>query len=202
MQIPGLTAVVQAASRRHRAHALGALVLLALAGCASLLPRGHSEETSPFRSFEAARDALERVEPYRTTVEEMKALGFDTHASTNVREIPFPQLVSHLVQTPFLPLADLDPGIQECIAVRHRCRAYQFHFSRIARQRTGAFALDILNFKRITQTSGWRFEGTVLVRDDNIVLFRNHGGEPKLESTEVEGNPLGPLQSLDGLLKY
>ena len=187
---------------RRRLRALPALVLCLSTGCASLLPHGRSEEVSPFGSFDAARDALESIEPYKSTVEDMKRLGFDAHASSNVRETPFPQLVGHLVPTPFLPLTDLDPGIRECFAVRHRCRAYQFHFSKMVRQRTGAFALDLLNFKRVTVTSGWKFEGLFLVRDDGVVLFRNHGGEPKLESTEVEGNPLGPLQSLDGLLGY
>lgn len=187
--------------RQNVAHWACVLAAVTLSGCASLLPRGHSEEVSPFGSFKSARDAIERVEPYRTTVEGMRALGFDAHASTNVREIPFPQLIGHLVENPYLPPADLDPGIRECIAVRQRCRAYLFHFSRMVRQRTGHFVLDFLNFKRVTRTSGWRFEGVVLVRDDGLVLFRNHGGEPNVESTEVARNPLGPFQSLENALR-
>jgi hypothetical protein len=35
----------------------------------------------------------------------------------------------------------------------------------------------------------------VLVRDDNLVLFSNHSGEPNIEKTDVRRNPLGPLQS-------
>ena len=182
-------------------HRLAMLVLVALTGCASLLPHGGSEDVSPFATFEAAREALDRVEPYRTNVEGMKALGFDPKASTNVREIPYPQLIARLVETPYLPLAELDSGIRECIAARQRCQAYEFRFSRIQRERRGDFLLDFLNFRRITHTSGWRFEGVVLVRDDGMVLFRNHAGEPRIESTEEQRNPLGPLQSLEGTFR-
>jgi hypothetical protein len=180
---------------------LAVLSITGLSGCASLLPHGQSEDVSPFPTFEAAREALDRIEPYRSNVDGLKALGFDTSASTNVREVPYPQLIAHLVETPYLPLADLDAGIRECIAVRERCRAYEFRFSRIKRERQGDFVADLLNFRRVTRTSGWRFEGVVLVRDDGLVLFRNHAGEPHIESTEDLRNPLGPLQSLDSFFR-
>jgi hypothetical protein len=35
----------------------------------------------------------------------------------------------------------------------------------------------------------------VLVRDD-LVLFRNHGGQPRIELVEDRKNPLGPLQGM------
>lgn len=186
---------------RSRLRRLGMLAIVALSGCASLLPHGRSEDVSPFATFEAARDALGRIEPYRTTVVGLKELGFDTQASTNVREIAYPQLIAHLVESPYQPLAELDSGIRECIAARQHCRAYEFRFSRIKRERRGDFFLDFLNFRRITHTSGWRFEGVVLVRDDGIVLFRNYAGEPRIESTEEQRNPLGPLQSLESAIR-
>jgi hypothetical protein len=195
--LESVEAVKPALSRRLRPCAVALLVLLA--GCAQLLPHSRSEEPSPFSSFEAARAAMERVEPHRTTLQELSALGLDPNSGTNVREIPYPQFVSQLVESPFLSLGDLDPGLRECIAVRERCRAYQFHFSKVDRERTGSFLLDFLNFERTTQTTGWRFEGVVLVRDDGVVLFRNHAGEARIATTEHAKNPLGPFQSIDFL---
>ena len=193
-----ISALARARVRRW----LAVLALAGLSGCASLLPHGRSEEVSPFPDYESAREALLRIEPYRTNIDGMKALGFDTLASKNVREIAYPQLIAHLIDSPYLPLGDLDAGIRECVASRERCRAYEFRFGRVNRQREGAFVSDLLNFRRITHTTGWRFEGTVLVRDDGLVLFRNHAGEPRIESTEEQRNPLGPLQSLDGFVHY
>jgi len=183
--------------RMVRGASAWALVATMLVGCGQLLPSVRSEEPSPFATFDDARRAIEQVEPNRTRLEEMKALGLDPKASANVREVPYPQLVAQLVESSALALSELDPGIRECIAARQRCRAYQFHFSRIVRDRTGSFMLDFLNFDRTTRTSGWRFEAIVLVRDDDVVLFRNHAGEPRIDTTDRVRNPLGPMQSID-----
>lgn len=189
-----------------KAKAAGIVTLIAvslalLAGCASLLPKAHSDEPSGFTSFEAARDAFARVEPLRSTTEDMKELGFDPAASANVRETPYPQWLAQMVQSANVPLPDLDQGIRDCVALRQQCRAYQFRFTHVDRNRTGNFFLDFLNFDRTTQTSGWRFEGMVLVSDKGLVLFRNHAGEPRIEQTERTRNPLGPFQSLDRFIR-
>jgi hypothetical protein len=195
-----MAAAFAVSSSGCRARCAAAAFLVAmLSGCAQLLPQARSEESSPFATFEDARSAIERVEPHRTTLQEMKTLGLDPQASTNVREVPYPQLVSQLVESSSLALAELDVGIRECIDARQRCRAYQFRFSRILRDRSGSFLLDFLNFDRTTRTSGWRFEAVVLVRDDGVILFRNHAGEPRIDTIERVRNPLGPLQSVDVL---
>jgi len=122
---------------------------VALAGCTALLPRARNEDVSPFASFEAAREAFERAVPYRTTLAELKALGFDAQASGNVRQIPYPQLVAYLVPNPTLELAQLDVGIRDCIAARQSCRAYEFRFGAQVHERRGGFIADFLNFRRV-----------------------------------------------------
>ena len=57
---------------------------LGLAGCTALLPSSSAVSPSSFDSFEAAQAALEKTVPYKTTLEELKALGFDPQASANV----------------------------------------------------------------------------------------------------------------------
>ncbi len=163
------------------------------AGCSHLLPRESSETLSAFESFEAAQQALERVLPFRTTVEELAALGFDVRANPNVTLIPYPALIERLAPNQSVPLDALDPGIRECILSRAACQAYLFHIGRQSRRRQGNFWGDFLNFRRVTDVSGWRFEALVVVRE-GVVLFRNFGGEPRIARTELQRNPLGPLQ--------
>lgn len=171
------------------------LLCAAVAGCAALLPRAKSSELSSFHSFESARAAFLQVQPYRTTLDELKTLGFDVNASGNVRRIPYPQLIAHLVPTSTLVIDEPEVGIRDCIRAQQACRAYVFSFSRLAHDRRGGFLADFLNFRRHTHTTGWRFEALVLVRDD-VVLFGNHGGEPNIDLVDERVNPLGPLQSL------
>jgi len=166
---------------------------LLLAGCSHLLPRGNTEEPSQFESFEAAAAAFDRIVSHQTTVGELKTLGFDVQASSNMTLIPYPQLTARLSPDPGVPFETLDTGIRECILAHQACQAYEFHFSREAVHREGGFLLDFLNFRRTVRVSGWRFNGLVAVRD-GVVLFRSYGGEPRNDRTERQVNPLGPLQ--------
>ena len=176
----------------------------ASAGCSGMLPRGRSDVSSPFGSFEAARGAFESIEPYRTTLHEMSTLGFDAEALANVKQIPYPEVVSRLAPNSGVPLDLLDPGIRDCILARQACRAYEFSMSLQLRQREGNFLLDFLSFRRTT-TSPSKRQPVVFVVRDGLVLFRNHGGEPKVERIDRQTNPLGPLQqageAVGGMIK-
>jgi len=177
------------------ARRLSALLLACIVstGCGQLLPRQTSTTQSSFQDFESARRALDQAVPFKTTVEDLRRLGFDVRDSANVTLIPYPELVSRLAPNPSVPLSELDAGIRECILSRMACQAYEFELGRQLRQREGGFWGDFLNFKRTTAVSGWHFKALVVVRD-GVVLFRNYGGEPKIVRTERQVNPLGPFQ--------
>jgi hypothetical protein len=166
---------------------------LLLSGCAQLLPRAHSEGPSGFDSFDSAAAAFDKIVNYRTTVDELKTLGFDPSASSNLTLIPYPQLTARLSPDPGVPFETLDPGIRECILAHQACQAYEFHLARETTRHEGGFFLDFLNFRRTVRIVGWRFNGLVAVRD-GVVLFHSHGGEPRNDRTEQQVNPLGPLQ--------
>lgn len=173
--------------------ALAVLLSASLAGCASLLPRGSSEQPSGFDSFEAAQRALEQVLPFRTTVAELAGLGFDPEGGRNVTRVPYPEVVTRLAPHPGVPLETLDEGVRACVAAQAQCRAYVFHLGGQTQRREGSFWLDFFNFKRTTAVAGWRFDGLVVVRGE-LVVFRNFGGEARIDRTERQVNPLGPLQ--------
>ncbi len=166
---------------------------LGLAGCTALLPSSSAVSPSSFDSFEAAQAALEKTIPYKTTLEELKALGFDPQASANVTVIPYPEIISRLAPYSGVALDALDPGVRDCSRAQTQCKAYLYRFGRTDRQRDGNFLLDFFNINRHVQVRGWRFEGLVVVRE-GIVLFRNSAGEARLDATERTINPLGPFQ--------
>lgn len=166
---------------------------LALAGCTPLLPRASSVVASSFDSYEAARQALEKVIPYQTRFEELRALGFDPQASANVTVIPYPEVVTRLAPHPGVPLEQLEPGVRDCILAQTLCRAYVFRYGQQRRVREGGFWSDFFNFDRTVSVTGWRFEGLVVVRN-GVVLLRSIGGEPRTDRVDRQHNPLGPLQ--------
>ena len=176
----------------------------ALGGCASggLLPDSSTAVRAEFADFESARSQFENIEPYKTTVDDLKTLGFDT-ASPNVRLIGYPDIVGRLAPNSSLALDQLDAGIRDCILARLGCRVYEYRVANETRVRNGAFLLDWLNFKRTVEVKSWQFDAIVAVRE-GVVLFRNYGGAPHNERTERQFNPLGPFQgvgdSVSGLL--
>jgi hypothetical protein len=72
--------------------------------------------------------------------------------------------------------------------------------SKMDQTRVGNFFLDFLNFKRHTLTTGWKFSALIVVVDDKVV-YKQWTGQPKIESTELRSNPLGPLQGMGEALK-
>lgn len=165
----------------------------ALAGCSSLLPRGSSDTPSPFESYAAAERAAQRIQPFKTGVADLAALGFDPHEGRNVTLIPYPDIVARLAPYPGVPLELLDPGVRACILAKTGCRGYLFRFQREDHRREGGFVADFLNVNRVTHVTGWRFEALLVVTDDTV-LFRNVAGDAHVERVERQTNPLGPLQ--------
>ncbi len=51
----------------------------------------------------------------------------------------------------------------------------------------------MLNFKRDTLVSGWKSAALIVVID-NVVVYKQCSGSPRIEQTELRRNPLGPLQ--------
>jgi hypothetical protein len=170
-----------------------AVACLAMASCTTMLPRGASDTPSPFETYDQAQAAAERIRPFTTRVDQLASLGFDPVAGRNVTVIPYPDIVARLAPYSGVALAELDPGIQQCIRARTDCRAYLFRFERVDRKREGPFLTDFLNIRRVTHTTGWSFEALVVVSGD-MVLFRNFGGQPLVARVERQINPLGPLQ--------
>jgi hypothetical protein len=168
-------------------------VLLLLAGCTGMLPRGSSDTPSPFANYAEAQAAAEKIRPFQTRPSDLPALGFDMAEGRNVTLIPYPEIVARLAPYPGVPLQELDPGIRTCILARSDCRGYLFRFRREDRQRQGPFVTDFLNMRRTTNVKGWWFEALVVVSKDTVV-FRNFAGEARVERVESQTNPLGPLQ--------
>lgn len=165
--------------------------LLLQVGCVGLLPRSKEITESPWPKYDDARDAFDAVIVGRSTTDDLKQLGFDLAASPNIRVLNYLELAETLQGIPF---SELDPGLQACIRARSECRAYVFEPKRTYSKRVGNFWLDILNFKRKTHQTGWRFRA-MFVLVNHHVAYKLSSGEPKIDQMQDQVNPLGPFQA-------
>jgi hypothetical protein len=167
--------------------------VLLLAGCAELLPKSRALTISDWPSFESAREAIVAIVPYKTTKADLHARGIG-HAGD-----PTITLLSHVDIAIRFPIGgvlkeeDVDPGIRDCMKAGKACSGYLINVKRIDRNRVGNFWLDALAFRRETDVTGWTFNAFVIFVDD-VAVYAVYGGQPAVHETEVDRNPLGPLQ--------
>jgi hypothetical protein len=173
-------------------------LLLALAallgGCSSMLPKARTESPT-FQSFDEARQAIEALRPQKSNLETLSDLGLTPTKQPNTVILTHTDIVRRVVTGGLLSREDLDPGILTCLNARDACRGWELNVARISKVRTGNFFADFVNFKRRTETTGWRFNALILLVND-VVVYRGWGGQPVINEVEVNTNPLGPLQDM------
>jgi hypothetical protein len=174
------------------------LMLVGLCGCSSLLPSGRND-TSTFRDFDEARQAIEALVPMTSTVGTLRGLGIDPLLQPNTVILTQADIVRRFVPSALLQRSDLDAGVMSCLEAKDECRGWELSAARINKARTGSFLADFTNFSRRSETTGWRFNALILLVHD-VVVYRSWGGQPNINEVEVSKNPLGPLQDMGPVL--
>ena len=175
--------------------ALAFSLLLFLAGCSSLLPRGETLAQSPWKSFDEAQQTFDKIVPYQTTVQDLSKLKLDPLKYPNITLLNYSDVLRRFIPSPATNTRDLDPGVQDCISAKSACIGYEVDQKTLKRTRYGNFWADFLNFKRKTDIVGWRFNGVILIKN-GLVVYKLTGGEPSIHEHEEHKNPLGPLQGI------
>ncbi len=181
-------------TRRHLR--VGSMLALALTviGCGSMLPKSQSQSPT-FQSFDEARQAIESLVPRQSNLHALSEMGLTPAKQPNTLILTHADVVRRMVNGSVMGKEDLDPGIVTCINARDACRGWELNVARISKARTGSFLADFVNFKRRTETTGWRFNALILLVND-VVVYRGWGGQPVINEVEVNTNPLGPLQDM------
>ena len=162
-----------------------------------LLPSEHDETSSDFLTYEDAMTAFECIVVDSTNTDELKALGFDLSNGNNIEILTYTDVVSIFLANPNLTVNDIPSGILRCLRAQSGCKAYRYNIRNITERRYGNFFIDVLEFRKRTRTTGWEFNA-LLVIVDNVVVYSSYSGLPNINKTEVEKNPLGPLNDLKG----
>lgn len=159
-----------------------------------MLPKARTESPT-FQTFDAARQAIEALVPSKSGLATLDEMGLTPAKQPNTAILTQADIVRRVFNGGILGKEDLDPGIVTCINARNACRGWEFNVAAITKARTGNFLADFVNFKRRTETTGWRFNALVLLVND-VVVYRGWGGQPVINEVEVNINPLGPLQDM------
>ena len=174
-------------------------LVLSTTGCRSLLPSEAKRTRTPWRNFEEAQAAFDRIVPHKTTVADLKGLGFDPVATPNVKILTYLDLINRFLPNNSITLQDLQPDVRACIQSKDCCHAYELTLDVSSSKRYGNVCLDVFGFKKSTHITGWSFKALIIVKDD-VVAYKIRSAEPNLDRYERKVKPLGPLQELDGMV--
>lgn len=160
-----------------------------LAGCSGLLPSSKEETVSAWDRFDEIKAAYDKITIGNSRAE-LKELGFDVVNSSNVEVLNYLDVAA---KVPFVPMAELDPGLQKCLRSYDKCQAYVYDLRHLRGKRVGNFWADFFNFRRKTDSTGWRFNALLVMVDDQLT-YKLWSGHPSIEIYKEDRNPLGPLQ--------
>lgn len=176
------------------------LLLLPLWGCQALLPSTKVTVISQWQDFDKAKDTYERIVSGKTTIADLRHLGFNPFTDSNVRIITATDVANIFMSNPSIRIDDLDPGVQLCIRNKVRCSGYQIAPSIIEAHRVGNFWLDLFTFRRHTVNTGWEFRGLIIIVDNTVTYKDPPGGRPIIRTEQIDVKPLGPFQEFGTML--
>lgn len=176
-------------------HTCACVMICLLAGCSSLLPHSEAEITTHFSSFEEARNTIESLRPFHSTRKTLAETGIDPARQANITILTYTDMLHRFVAGSAIERKDLDSGIVACFEARENCTGWEINISKISKRRTGNVVLDVINYSRRSEVTGWRFTAIVLLVGDTVV-YRTAGGQPRVDELETTRNPLGPLQDI------
>jgi hypothetical protein len=178
---------------------VGTMGLVGLAGCGGgLLPESQGRSASPFESYDQVVESFDQIVPGMTQAQDLANLGFDAR-NGNVDVLSYVNIEERFLPAAGVRWEHLDPAVRACIRAQIYCTGYVFHPSRTASKRLGALVPDLLGFQRITRSSRWSADVTLLVMNGRVV-HKVFSGNPRTETIDNRRQPLGPLQDLGGAL--
>ena len=189
---PGEAPVIQ---RTFMTRRIAVALLVLVTGCSSLLPKSKEVTASPWQSYQDAQDAFDKIIPGHTTIADLRQMSLDPARNANIAILNYADVMRKFMLNQSFSVSDLDNGVRDCVLAKIGCRGFEINQSQVNKQRLGNVVLDVLGFQRETHTVGWRFSGLILLKDD-VVVYKLTGGQPAIQQTEENQNPLGPVQAI------
>lgn len=190
------------------------LVVFLATGCASWQPSSGSRPTDvklPWNDYKETQAAVAKIQEGKTTLEQLKALGFDPITIPNTEKIV--DVRNALLSTPTSTISELPELAQACYRNFTMCDGYNFTVRVVDKRGVGNTALRLAGVKKKVLTTGWWFslkvflvEGNKLgsqissdLQNQKVVVFWLFGGVGNVQSIDTEKRPLGPINTILGV---
>ena len=176
-----------------------------MVGCGSsgrFLPTTGVYTQSSWETYTEVENNVETIVLGKTTNDDLIRMGFDLEQMPNVKRLTYLDVMTKFkLDSPtrftLFNKIELPPGVLKTLAAREKGRSYELNLESIVNKREGSVFMDVLGFRKIVHTTGWRASVLVLMVDD-VVEYVLFSGERNIDRIERTRNPLGPFQGFDG----
>ena len=166
-------------------------------GCKSFLPVTTTQTHTDWSEYHQLKNLAHHIHAGQT-LEDIKALGVDVDKTKNIEVLTHLDVAKRFgligMKDPNLKIPD---GVLKMISAAEKGRGYELVVENTLQKREGNFWKDFFGFKRIKRTTGWKFSILIITVEDKI-HYVLHKGLPNINRLEIEKNPLGPFQKLNG----
>lgn len=179
------------------------LVLLFGSGCAALMPSEATITNSPWKTYDEAKNLFDRIEPYKTTLEDLKNMSLDPYKIPNTKILNAISVRNLFVVSPSTSLDDLPSGIHDCLHHHNfeKCIGFEYRFENIKSKGIGNLFLRIFSFKKETHTTGRDITFQIFLINNIVVYKLIPEGISEIDKFRKEIRPLGPLQEPFGIFQ-
>ncbi len=194
---------------KNRGSGMVIVIMLAclslISGCATitstsnnLMPTEKKVAVSNWKSYQSAIEAFNRIEPNKTTLADLKKIGFDPEITPNTVFLdPISVRNIFLGNNSATRITDLPEDLQKYLKDFNDCRGFKFKQEAIFTKGEGNILTRLLKFNKEDVVSGWSFEAWVFMKKDKVV-YTLWLGNPKIRELRTQKNPLGPFSDILG----
>ena len=176
--------------------AIAAVGIIAV-GCNGMLPKKTTVTHSQWDQYTQVNNIGESIRAGQS-LDDLRVIGVDVNATKNVEHLTHLDVAKKFGLFGFRDESlKTPPGVQRMLDAAERGRGYELTVENTTQAREGGFWRDLLNFKRTTRETGWKYSVLIITVDDKV-QYVLHKGNPNINRVTVEKNPLGPFQRLNG----
>lgn len=178
-------------------------LLLIISGCASLMPSTVTKTNSPWEDYTSIKQVFDAIEPYKTTMEDLKQMSIDPYKTPNTRIINALTIKDMFTNNKLVPIDSMPDGIKDCFKKENfdKCVGFEYSYKNTKENGVGNLPLRMLAFRKENRLTGHDVKFYIFMKYDEqiqnyVVVYKliPEGDTAGKDETRVEKRPLGPLQ--------
>lgn len=172
-------------------------IIVCTVGCSSLLPTKTVTTQSTWNTYTEAESVIKHIRA-GDTLDHLRAHGLDVNSTPNMRSLTYLDIAKRFG---LIGLRDesveVPDGVKKLMAAAEKGKGYELKVEMTNHERFGSFWADFFQFRKKTRITGWELD-VLLIVVDNKVQYVLYKGNPNVDRVEIEKNPLGPFQKING----